>query len=98
MIFGKVFAGESAQLYQAYGQGITQNQLGGGTGGGGQVVGAGFFFNIGVEDEIRLFAKEGIGAAGHPDQLVPSLFYKGREHFDFRGTAAFDIRMTVSFF
>jgi len=57
---GEIFRAEAAGIEQGDGQGIAQGQRGGGAGGGGQVVRAGFLFDAGVEVDV------GFGPASSP--------------------------------
>ena len=65
---GEIFGFEAACVEQGDGQCIAHGHLCGGAGGRGQVVGAGLFFDAGVEHDGRVSAQTGLGAARHGNE------------------------------
>ncbi len=84
----EVAGGEVAAFDECDGEGVAHDELGGGAGGGGEVVGAGFVLDGGVEDDVGLLGEEGVGVADDGDEWVAEVFDEGYEYLDFWGVAA----------
>ncbi len=89
MVFGKIIAGEIAQLHQANGKRITHNKLCRGAVGRSQLLGAGFSLNRRVQHVLGFFCQEGSRVPCYGYQLISEIFYQGDEGFYFGTIAAF---------
>lgn len=85
--FGEVFGLKAAFLEQDHGEGITEAEHIGGAGGGGELEGAGFLFDVGVEDDVAVFGKGGAWHSGDGDDESGSFFDVGEKADHFGGLA-----------
>lgn len=84
----KVVGAEVAAFDEGNGKGVSHNELCGGAGGGGQVVGACLVVHGGVEHDVGLVGKEGVGVAHYSDKGVAEVLEQGYEHFNLGGITA----------
>ena len=85
---GKVFVAETAGFEKDHGEGVAEHEHVGGAAGGGEVEGAGFAFDVDVENDIAVSTESGIGGAGEGDDFDGETFEEGEEVEEFVGFAA----------
>jgi hypothetical protein len=85
---GEIFVAESAGFEEDHGEGIAEHEHVGGAAGGGEVEGAGFAFDVDIEDDVAVSAEGGIGGAGEGDDFDGEAFEEGEEVEEFVGFAA----------
>jgi hypothetical protein len=85
---GEIFIAEAAGFEEDHGEGVAEDEHIGGAAGGSEVKGAGFAFDIDVEDDVAVSTEGGIGGAGESDEFGGETFEVGEEVEEFIGFAA----------
>ena len=83
----KVAGGEITALDEGHGEGIAEDELGGGAGSGSKVVGAGLVFDGGIEYDVGLLRQKRVGVAYDGDEGIAEVFDQWDENLDFGGVA-----------
>jgi hypothetical protein len=76
---GEVFAAEAAGFEKDHGEGVAEDEHGGGAGGGGEIEGAGLAFDVDVEGDVGVAGEHGVGVAGEGDVGDLAAFEVGEE-------------------
>lgn len=77
--FGEVFGFPAATSAYLEGEGVAEGEHDRRGGGGGEVEGAGFGVDAGVEDDVACLRESGGGAAAEGDELIGQAFEDGKE-------------------